>query len=70
MRGRKASATNISVTVEIINDQVQNKTKKSLPLDTTLLVCVKSRHIALLKHQICQNNMKCPLRPSIRDFKK
>jgi hypothetical protein len=67
----KASATNVGVTVEIKNGRVQRKTQNLYHLTPYFsLKCVKSGSVAVLTHQICQNNMKYQLRPSTRDFKK
>ena len=70
-KATKASATSIGVTVEIKNGRVQNKTQNLYHLTPYFsLICVKSRAVAVLAHQICPHNMKCQLRPSTRDFKK
>ena len=70
-KATKASATNIGVTVEIKNGRVQNKSQNLYHLTPYVsLICVKSRIVAVLTRQICQNNMKCQLRSSTRDFKK
>jgi hypothetical protein len=67
---KNASATNIGVTVEIINGRVQNKTQNLYHLTPHIsFIRLKIRSAVVMMHRIGQNSAKCQLRPSTRDFK-